>query len=322
MQDTDNMQVLPPTDAEQTAMQKRRDKLPKFTLGRHERLYIPREEIEKLNDVYHQMLDDMKESPAKEDLRSYMESLIFASYVRDVEKKQREHYLESEAERERLDGLNGTVTPLRWRKWYFPFKLNKNQAQILLEELIGRQAHLYYRQKESELPIIESEEAEADPYAVQIETLRAYLPRMRKKKRAIIEEIIAGLAASFDNKVANLQHLNDELQAERSKVEELTAAVKKEAVQRLVNCLNAVKETKSPLELEILKLRKQLEEAQTTEGTPAEDELDEEESDENWDDLDELDEETDEIEHDDEAELEEENSDAGEAKSDDEGENE
>lgn len=306
-QEQDNMQVLPPTDDEQSVQRKRRDILPKFTLGENEGFYISRDEITELNDSYNQILSDMQESPANEELRSYMESVIFASYVSEIEKKQMKNLLESEVEHARITGLNSVLTP-KWRRSIFTlFRLKRNQAAILLDELINRQARSYYYKKESELPISEEEtEAELDPYVVQIETLRAYLPRMRKKKRAILEEIIAGLAASYESKEVKLQRISAELQEEKEKVEELTAEAKKEAVQRLVYCLNAVKETKKPADWEILKLREQLEEAKKAEETPVEDEQKEE----NGEKIDKKtildDEEADEIEYYDEDELEEE----------------
>ncbi|MDE7440054.1 MAG: hypothetical protein K2N23_06070 [Clostridia bacterium] len=300
-ENTDNIPVLPMTDDEQRAMLKKRDKLPKFTLGKHEDFYISNDTLTKLTDSYNQMLSDMQESTAgaKSELRAYMESVIYTSYVCQIAKKQRENRLECEVEHMRQDMLESITTPRRWRNWYWPFKLHRNQAAILLDELVSRQARAYFYKKESELPILEEEsEEELEPYAVQLEMLRAYLPRMRKKKRAILEEIISGLAVSYESKEAKLQRLNAELQEERAKVEELTAEAKKEAVKRLITCLNAVKEAKKPADWEILKLREQLEK-----GKPAEEPVKEKKPSE-------ADEETDEIENCDDLEkLEEEDGD-------------
>ena len=296
MQDTDNMTVLPPTDDEQGLRRKKRDKLPKFVLGKNEGFYISRKELTALNDSYHQILSDMEDSDRlPEDMRSYMESVIFTSYISEINKLQRENCLDCEVERQRVENLNYVLMPARWRKWYWPFRLRRNQAAVLLDELINRQARSYYYKKESELPISEeASEAELDPYAVQLETLLAYLPRMRKKRRVVIEEIIAALATSYESKEAKLQRLNAELQAERAKVEELTAEAKKEAVKRLINCLNVVKEAKQPADWEILKLRQQLEDDKPAEEPVAEEEPPADN------------EETDEIEYWDEDELEEE----------------
>ncbi len=284
MQDTDNMSVIPPTDDEQGLRRKKRDKLPKFMLGRNEGFYISRDELTALNDSYNQMLSDMEESPAKEELRSYMESVIFTSYVSEIKKLQRENCLECEVERTRLEMLNSVLTPRRWRNWYWLFKLNRNQAQILLEELVSRQARSYYYNKESELPIVDEEsEVELDPYEVQLETIRACLPKMRKKKRAIFEAMLAGLATSFESKEAKLRRMIAELQAEKAKVEELTAEAGNEAVKQLKE-EEVVKdsiEDEEPIEED----EENIEEADSEEQSE-EDEIDELE---NWDALEDLD---------------------------------
>ena len=208
---------------------------------------------------------------------------------------QRDNYLDGEVERKRQETLIRVLNPHSWRSIFTLFRLKRNQSAVLLDELISRQAYAYYRKKESELPVSEEvPEAELDPYVVQLDTLRAYLPRMRKKRRLILEEIISGLATSFEGKDAKLQRYNSELQAEKEKVEELTAELKKVAVKRLITCLNAVKEVKKPLDWEILKLRQELEEPKTPKEPEKPIEEDEETDElENWDDLDELDEESD-----------------------------
>ncbi len=102
--------------------------------------------------------------------------------------------------------------------------------------------------------------------------MRAYLPRMRKSRRVVIETIISSLLSIFESNTAKLRQLSAEVQAERAKVEELTAEAKKEAVRRLVSCLNAVKEQKKPADWEILKLRDRLEKAEEPADPPEEDE--------------------------------------------------
>ncbi len=267
MSNTDNIQVLPPTNEteEQINRRKARDKLPKFILGRHENFNIGRREITELNDSYHQMLQDMEAGGVIfEELRSYMESVIFVSYVSEIEKRQRENYLDCEVERERVEMLNSILTPRRWRNIFTLFRRKRNQAAILLDELVSRQAREYCYKKESELPISEEEyESEADPYTLQLEELRSFLPRMRKKRREVIEAIISNLSTVFDSNMSKLRQLSAELQSERNKVEELVAEAKKQAVKRLISCLNAVKEMKQPdVEWEIIKLGERLEKAE------------------------------------------------------------
>lgn len=272
----DNMQVLPVSNEveEQISMRKNRDKLPKFVLGRHEGFNISRKEITELNDSYHQMLQDLDadDKAIPQELRSYMESVIFVSYVSEIEKRQRENYLDCEVERERIAMLSGICTPRRWRSIFSLFRLKRNQSAILLDELVGRQARAYYNKKESELPISEEGyETEEEPYTVQLEALRAYLPRMRKSRRVVIETIITSIASIFESNTAKLRQLSAEVQAERAKVEELTAEAKKEAVKRLITCLNAVKDKKQPIDWEILKVGRP-EEPEEPEELPEEDE--------------------------------------------------
>lgn len=75
--------------AKQKAIQAR---LPKFRLEEGEEFHISESELMAINEDYFQMLDSMKEgfNITGQEMRSYMESVIFASYRSKIEKIQRE----------------------------------------------------------------------------------------------------------------------------------------------------------------------------------------------------------------------------------------
>lgn len=73
-------------------------KLPKFELEPNESFCIPREKIVELNIIYFGMLDDMEGGfkLANQNMRSYMESVVFESYKSELEKLQSEHAIEQQ----------------------------------------------------------------------------------------------------------------------------------------------------------------------------------------------------------------------------------
>lgn len=72
-------------------------KLPKFELEPNESFCIPREKIVELHDIYLEMLDNMAGGfkLASQDMRSYMESVVFESYKSELEALQREGAIEA-----------------------------------------------------------------------------------------------------------------------------------------------------------------------------------------------------------------------------------
>ncbi len=197
-----------------------KDKLPKLELKDGEALCLSREEISEIHDSYFSILSDMKEgeSITPEEMRSYMESVVFSSYKSEIARRQNKNYLEYYTEERRIRTLREILTPSTWRNWWWIFKVHRNEAQILLEELIGRQASEYLQNKQRELP--DSNKEEITPYAILIAQLSAMLPRMRKTKREELDGIINELSASYESKCAEAKQCAEELKTAKAKYEE------------------------------------------------------------------------------------------------------
>ncbi len=197
-----------------------KDSLPKLELKDGEALCLSREEISEIHDSYFSILSDMKEGESimPEEMRSYMESVVFSSYKSEIARRQNKNYLEYYTEERRIRTLREILTPSTWRNWWWIFKVHRNEAQILLEELIGRQASEYLRKKQRELP--DSNKEEITPYAILIAQLSAMLPRMRKTKREELDGIINELSASYESKCAEAKQCAEELKTAKAKYEE------------------------------------------------------------------------------------------------------
>jgi hypothetical protein len=197
--------------------------LPKLELKRGESLNISREQISKLNDEYYVLIGELIESGANipAELRSYMESVIFNAYVSDVDRLRRDNELEYDLEQQRVEALNRTLKPYTWRNWWWVFKIHRNQSKILLDELVSRQAGEFLHDKACNLPHIEGETPN-EPYEVTIEELKELLPRrMKKKKRAAIEEAIESLTASYTKSVNELEEARKASKLSEEKIDEL-----------------------------------------------------------------------------------------------------
>lgn len=118
--------------AELAAQFMRRQNLPKFKLGENEDFYIPREKLADINRTYFQMLDDMQEgfSITPEALRSYMESVVFASYRGTIEEIQRKGEIDGIHKKEVYNAKLTQMTPAYVRRWY-QFKSRPNLAMSL-----------------------------------------------------------------------------------------------------------------------------------------------------------------------------------------------
>ena len=197
-----------------------KDSLPKLELKDGEALCLSREEISEIHDSYFSILSDMKEGESimPEEMRSYMESVVFSSYKSEIARRQNKNYLEYYTEERRIRTLREILTPSTWRNWWWIFKVHRNEAHILLEELIGRQASEFLRKKKRELP--DSNKEEITPYAILIAQLSAMLPRMRKTKREELDGIINELSASYESKCAEAKQCAEELKTAKAKYEE------------------------------------------------------------------------------------------------------
>lgn len=203
----------------------KKEDLPKYTLPRGERLYITREQLTELNDNYNVLLSDLKESretlPAE--LRSIMESVIGKAYLEDIEELRLDNRLSMDTERERKLALIGMLTPRTWRSWFFRRK--RNQPQILLDELVRRQATQFLRDRADELPVIGDNEAEgaeqneALPFEVIMDSLRCSLSHLRKKRREIAYDLTEELYEAFNSKKEECKRLFEELEENKKQLE-------------------------------------------------------------------------------------------------------
>lgn len=185
-----------------------KEKLPKYTLPRGERLHISLEQIGELNTQFFNRITELKAGGAyaPAELKSVMESVIYLSYNEELEKLRRANWLESSVEEAFLSELNARLIPQRWRRF---FRMRQNPAQTLLDERVRREERLYYRRKADELP---TEERELLPFEIIIQSLKATLPRMRKKRREVINEIIDQLYDGYEGKADECKRLTAELE--------------------------------------------------------------------------------------------------------------
>jgi len=203
----------------------KKEDLPKYTLPRGERLYITREQLTELNDDYNELLNDLKESretlPA--DLRSIMESVIGKAYLEDIEELRLDNRLSMDRERERKLALIGMLTPRTWRSWFFRKK--RNQSQVLLDELVNRQAVLYWRDRADELPSVgdngeEVDQKEVLPFEVTIDSLLCSLPHLSKKRREIVNGLTQQLYEAYNSKKEEVKRLAEELEENKKQLEQ------------------------------------------------------------------------------------------------------
>ncbi len=199
----DNFSTDPPLEIYQTAATDK-SKLPKLTIPRGERFYISLEELSDINQKFFQAVSDMQDGTerAPAELKSKMESGLELAYDDEIARVRERNRLACEVERERIETYNAILMP-RTRRFLF-FKRKRNQSQILLDELIARQAALYYRQKADELPEMDDEEEGEEiiqPFEIVFETLKEELPRMRRKRRARVEKLLYNLALGYNEKI-------------------------------------------------------------------------------------------------------------------------
>lgn len=184
-------------------------KLPKFVVPKKERLYLSYDEVTELNNKFYDLVGNLKEGGANApaELRSVMESVIYESYLEEITQRRAKNRLECEIESERIESLNAILTPRTRRKWIFWKK--RNEAKMLFDELVTRQAAAHLQNKADELPSYpgEVDDVELQPFEVVLATLKERLPRMRKKRRASVTELIEQLAYGYNSKVDEFKRL-------------------------------------------------------------------------------------------------------------------
>ncbi len=123
--------------AERREQRARQAKLPKFIIAENEELYIPREQIAELNKEYFNMLNDMRNGLAitNEELRSYMESVVFESYKNSIYQLREKNRQEIERRNLIRDLKESNLHPTYEKKRLFSRKLKPNYSmQLCLKE--------------------------------------------------------------------------------------------------------------------------------------------------------------------------------------------
>lgn len=194
-------------------------KLPKLTVPPGESFYIGLEELSELNRMYFEAISDMREGTeyASAGLKSKMESGLELAYNDDIDRKREKNKLKFEVEKKRIEALNSILMPQTWRKWIFWKK--RNHAQILLAELVSRQAAEYLQRKADDLPSYpgEGNGEELQPFEVVLVKLKERLSHIRKKRRVIVLELIEQLAYGYGSKVDEFKRVAAELEAEKAR---------------------------------------------------------------------------------------------------------
>lgn len=109
-------------------------RLPKFELAEGERFYVSREKIVELNQIYFEMLDDMSAGfkLANQNMRSFMESVVFESYKNEIESLQCEHSIEGKHKDEVYLYTKFYLQPEDEKRWIFGKKKPNYVKQLLL----------------------------------------------------------------------------------------------------------------------------------------------------------------------------------------------
>lgn len=252
--------------------------LPKIVLRRGERFNICLKELTALHDEYFLAISDTEEGTkgARPALKSKMDSALELAYDEDIEKLRRKNYLDCVLEESEQEALNRRLTPQTWRNWWWIFKLHKNQAQILQDERIRRKALIKLKEQADALPMLpeddEGNEEELLPFEVIIDNLLCALPRMRKKRREWLKELIEQLYDGYAKKADEGKRLADELEeARRLKAEA------EERAERAENMLDEFLKESTPAPEETANTEekpaeepKTPEEAEQTEAEPEE----------------------------------------------------
>lgn len=238
-----NIQTITSDDAAQSVVRPRKKDLPKFKLGKGDDFYITLPQLSALNERYYKLLSDMQDAESvinPPELRSFMESVVYESYIAEISRMQRNNKLDGDIERERVESLNMLLSPHRWRSWYCLWRKKRNTSAVLLDELVMRQTQIFYAEKERNLPEIEAHNL---PYTEILERLKELIPRrMKNSKRAAWDELIEQLTLNFEIRANEIRRLQDEQNELQNR---LNDADKKETVRRMIAVLSAYAQKKS-----------------------------------------------------------------------------
>ncbi len=186
-------------EAKRAAQRERRAILPKFELAEGERFYIPREKIVETQRAYFLMFDEMKHGTVNvdEEIRSFMESVIFEAYKGEIYKLQDDYSIEG-IHKDCVHALKkGMTTPgferkglLRRKKPNYALRLCQKEAELETErenathrEDIARQEIFLYGE-------------EVDTFEAVFDDLKSITLESVRKKGS--EELVAALTGIQD----------------------------------------------------------------------------------------------------------------------------
>lgn len=190
--------------AKQEALQAR---LPKFRLEEGETLNISEEEIKGLDSFYFEMLDEMKSgfNVANAEMRSYMESVVFAAYKSKIETRQKYGRIDSHRKSFVYDLKEQIVEPDYERRSFIEFILRKPRKPNLAMQLCIEEANV---EAEIELSKIRAdiekqkefiEEKKMNRLEMIIDLIKESAPKIgRKRFEARTEKLFDMLRAEFD----------------------------------------------------------------------------------------------------------------------------
>lgn len=194
--------------AKQETLQAR---LPKFRLEEGETLNISEEEIKDLDSFYFEMLDDMKSgfNVANAEMRSYMESVVFAAYKSKIETRQKYGRIDSHRKSFVYDLKEQMVEPDYERRSFIEFILRKPRKPNLAMQLCIEEANV-------------EAEIELSKIRADIEKQKEFIEdkKMKEKKKMnrleMIIDLIKESAPRFGRKrfEARTEKLFDMLRAE------------------------------------------------------------------------------------------------------------
>ncbi len=144
----------PAQEAAKIAMQRAwRSKLPKFELLDGEEFFISENELKNINTEYFLMLDEMKKglnSGASEEMYSFMQSVVFASYKSKIIKKQRDA-AEAAIPLDVVKNIKAAeMTPGYYRKWKFGRK-RPNEALLQCRRLANIEIAMEFSARQEEI---------------------------------------------------------------------------------------------------------------------------------------------------------------------------
>lgn len=240
----------PQQEAAKLAMQReRRANLPKFKLAPGERFYIPREKLIETQKAYYQILDDQRKGTvnASEDMRSYMESVLFEAYCGEIEKLQEEYSIDG-LHKDYIHAIKkDMMTPCLERKGFFRRKkpnyaLKLCQKEAALESEVDNST---YRETIARQEIVLYGAFEA----VFEELEETTLASVRKKKRYEINAILQGIQDAYEQR--NFEQLSECISALEIFVPQAVLWKKRRAeiyehIGRLIDC--CVREQKHEIE--------------------------------------------------------------------------